>query len=227
MRVTNDIHPIPDRMKHILLATKIGLVEGETRMHVRKRLSSLNTGNPFDLVLRGWFRCEDPRVYEKYWHEKFAPFRVRGEWFSLSPDQRLEIKNVMEEYHRTGEFRGNQELSDRVKNKSRQQCRVDAETIRTKAPRSNESFRIEVQAILNKHRRIARHGNGRSYLNETEQVMVEDALAMHPEAEEKIGCGVQKLFVQQSPEFRSFCFYVERVDELNIYEVDTNASTND
>lgn len=55
----------------------------------------------------------------------------------------------------------------------------------------------------------------RKYLNNKEQGVVQEALSFHPKAAKKIGCGVNRMFVQRSITDQGAeicCFYVERED---------------
>ncbi|MEW2393036.1 GIY-YIG nuclease family protein [Streptomyces venezuelae] len=54
---------------------------GQTSVEPRERRGALQTGLPFELTLL-WSVLGD---YEAQLHERFAEYRVRGEWFDLSP----------------------------------------------------------------------------------------------------------------------------------------------
>lgn len=62
--------------------------------NVDKRLSTLQTGNPRELKLMAWIvtqgKSEDHETEQKL-HRFFSEYRVRGEWFSLTPDHILEV----------------------------------------------------------------------------------------------------------------------------------------
>jgi hypothetical protein len=47
--------------------------------HARHR--SLQVGNPNEIHLLGWIARRVPIALERELHERFAAFRVRGEWF--------------------------------------------------------------------------------------------------------------------------------------------------
>lgn len=49
-------------------------------------------------------------------------------------------------------------------------------------------------------------------LNPDDAMVVSDLLALHPRAEDKIGCGVKYLYVGISPDGSNRCFYVMRLD---------------
>ena len=59
---------------------KIGFTSGQ----VQKRISSLQTGHPYKLKLLA--TLPGNRDYEKSLHERFAAFRLEGEWFQPHPD---------------------------------------------------------------------------------------------------------------------------------------------
>lgn len=59
---------------------KIGL----TTRHPEARLSELNSSqSPFPLELVDWFETDNVTDDEGYLHEKFASYRVHGEWFEF------------------------------------------------------------------------------------------------------------------------------------------------
>ena len=59
---------------------KIGL----TTRHPEARLSELNSSqSPFPLELVDWFETDNVTADEGYLHEKFASYRVHGEWFKF------------------------------------------------------------------------------------------------------------------------------------------------
>lgn len=45
------------------------------------RLKALQTGNADELTLLGWYEAAVEE--ERHWHQKFAPYCIRGEWFRL------------------------------------------------------------------------------------------------------------------------------------------------
>lgn len=59
---------------------------GYTRKSVRVRLSTLQVGTPELLGLEFSFEVTDPEMVEKLVHKDLARFRVRGEWFTLLPE---------------------------------------------------------------------------------------------------------------------------------------------
>lgn len=71
---------------------KIGL----TTRHPEARLSELNSSqSPYPLELIDWFETDNVTDDEGYLHEKFASYRVHGEWFQL--DRKILLK-VRREY---------------------------------------------------------------------------------------------------------------------------------
>ena len=66
---------------------KIGL----TTRHPAARLSELNSSqSPYPLELIDWFETDNVTEDERYLHEKFASYRVHGEWFQL--DRKILLK---------------------------------------------------------------------------------------------------------------------------------------
>ena len=214
MYIPKDFHPIPDRMKPRLLATKIGFVRGSGLEDIKKRKSSLNSGNPFTLQIEA-FPCDSPRLLERYWHTRFKSERVKGEWYYLLIDQRIEIQEVMNEYHQTGIFNGDTELLSRLKMENKDRRRTVRSEQKTERILNKPELARRLKEILASHRKLlcAKHSiSYRSYISDEEMNPVMENLKMHPDAKEKIGCGVDKIFVQK-PDFKnSYCFHVKRTD---------------
>jgi hypothetical protein len=59
---------------------------------VKKRLGSLQTGHPDKLILLGSFYGSQYDEHEL--HEKFAPYRIRGEWFQPTEPILEKIKTI-------------------------------------------------------------------------------------------------------------------------------------
>lgn len=64
---------------------------GFTNTEVEKRMSSLKTGNPFELEVLAVIEGE--RELEKELHTKFKDYKVKGEWFKLT-DEIINYFNV-------------------------------------------------------------------------------------------------------------------------------------
>lgn len=62
---------------------KIGVTSGD----VNKRLSQLQTGNPYKLSVVYVFESKYSNKVESYLHKRFGTFNVRNEWFELSDSQ--------------------------------------------------------------------------------------------------------------------------------------------
>ncbi|WP_324833324.1 DCL family protein [Pseudomonas saxonica] len=58
---------------------------------------------------------------------------------------------------------------------------------------------------------LARYGDG-EFLNSDDEDILYELLQRHPEADEKIGAGVQAFYRQRSPDHPTSCFHVLRVD---------------
>jgi hypothetical protein len=48
------------------------------------RFAAIQTGSADALTLIGW--CPGGRAVEREWHERFGDARIRGEWFTLTPE---------------------------------------------------------------------------------------------------------------------------------------------
>ena len=76
----------PDRSKGVvyILRADNGLVKIGITINIARRLATLNTQLPYDLVPILFIDCNDCPALEQELHKKFANVRVRGEWFNLS-----------------------------------------------------------------------------------------------------------------------------------------------
>lgn len=59
---------------------------GITRGSVEKRIKSLQTGNPNEIVLVHKYQTKNYLKVEKWMHRKYAEYRLEGEWFNLTDE---------------------------------------------------------------------------------------------------------------------------------------------
>lgn len=52
-----------------------------------KRLGTMGTYSPYGIEIIGWFSHPKAAAIEKQLHEKYAPFRLHGEWFNITTEQ--------------------------------------------------------------------------------------------------------------------------------------------
>mmetsp|Transcript_60865 Transcript_60865/g.73129 ORF Transcript_60865/g.73129 Transcript_60865/m.73129 type:complete len:274 (-) Transcript_60865:330-1151(-) len=206
IQIPNYIGSIPEETQIILRSKKIGFVQGGTIDDVRKRVSTLQTGTPFPLKLERAFRCPTPNLYEKYFHKLFKSRRGKGEWFDLSEQDECEMDDVMENLYHTGNFIGDTSL---LKN-------IQLEKGKKGNGRKVDLF-DQVNSILHGHRLDLQENSNvssRRYLSRKDKIAVIVALKKHPEASEKIGCGVDSIFVKEVfyHGISSYCFHVQRID---------------
>jgi hypothetical protein len=71
---------------------KIGFTSGQ----IEKRINSLQTGHPSKLKLLA--KLPGTKEFEKSIHEKFASFRLNGEWFKPHPDILCFINSLKNKY---------------------------------------------------------------------------------------------------------------------------------
>jgi len=67
-----------------------------------KRLTELQIGNPHDIAIAHLIQVADAltaRHIESTFHERFAPARVRGEWYVLSEADLRDVKLMVEVAH--------------------------------------------------------------------------------------------------------------------------------
>jgi len=61
---------------------------------VQGRLAQLATGNPFAMEVLASYRFKNPSYIESALHQKFENKHLRGEWFELSSEDFIAIKNI-------------------------------------------------------------------------------------------------------------------------------------
>ncbi len=67
--------------------TKIGF----TRNSIEDRIRNFQHGNPHKITLHSVYMSDNAFSLEKYLHIKFKEFNIRGEWFSLSDEEKAKI----------------------------------------------------------------------------------------------------------------------------------------
>jgi hypothetical protein len=68
---------------------------GVTRYGIRKRLQSIQTGNPFEVKLLWAKRTNNMGKYERTIHQQLKNSHVRGEWYAIPRVLALELKNIV------------------------------------------------------------------------------------------------------------------------------------
>lgn len=200
-----------------LNASKIGMVKSLNLGTVKRRVSGLQTGNPFPLEICLHIPCKDPGVMERYWHQVFDDKRLSGEWFLITQEDRNGMYEVTKHYFETGEFIGEKKILDEIILRQSTVKTVSSDGIvSTKSKRA--ATRLYLKEILDRHRtKLQRSGRfERSELTNEEFKTVYKALGKHPGADRKIGVGVASIFVQRT-QYKvhgsfSYCFHVKRVD---------------
>lgn len=76
---------------------------GYTKSHPTKRIESLQTGNPFKLILADFCECTRATKVESAMHNMYASkkvnedeYKLLGEWFSLDFETRSNFKKTCE-----------------------------------------------------------------------------------------------------------------------------------
>ena len=72
---------------------KIGVTKGT----IEHRIKKLQTGNASEIFMCSYFQTNHPFLLEKELHTRYAPNRIRGEWFELSSEDASSFKKVCEE----------------------------------------------------------------------------------------------------------------------------------
>jgi len=68
---------------------------GVTRYGIRKRMQSIQTGNPFEVKLMWVKRTNNMGKYERTIHQQLKDSHVRGEWYAIPKVLALELKNIV------------------------------------------------------------------------------------------------------------------------------------
>lgn len=68
---------------------------GVTSYGIRKRLQSIQTGNPFEVTLIWAARTNDTGKYERMIHNQIKDNHVRGEWYAIPKVLALELRNMV------------------------------------------------------------------------------------------------------------------------------------
>jgi hypothetical protein len=69
---------------------------GFSTKHPRTRLRACQTGNADELTLLGW--CDGSMGQERAWHERYAEYCIRGEWFRREGEFKEFIDAFLEHY---------------------------------------------------------------------------------------------------------------------------------
>jgi hypothetical protein len=64
--------------------------------NVEARLVALQTGNPYQLVVRSCYEYENASTVEQSLHQKYASKRVSGEWFQLDSADLTQFDQICE-----------------------------------------------------------------------------------------------------------------------------------
>ena len=65
---------------------------GKTTTSMKKRLSSMRTGNPFEVKIVWVKRTNDINRYERMLHDQIKDNNVRGEWYDIPRVLALELR---------------------------------------------------------------------------------------------------------------------------------------
>ena len=63
--------------------------------NLRKRVSNIQTSNPFKVTLVAYTKTENVFADELELHELFKDKRVRGEWFKLNDDDLFYLREIL------------------------------------------------------------------------------------------------------------------------------------
>ena len=68
---------------------------GITRNEIKKRLTTIRSGNPFEVNLLWVARTNNTGKYERMIHDQIKDNHVRGEWYAIPRVLALELKKVV------------------------------------------------------------------------------------------------------------------------------------
>lgn len=74
---------------------KIGFTKGD----IKKRLKSLQTGCPSEIVVVDSFESEFATKIESTLHFMWGRFRVNGEWFLFENNEQLKFNELCQQFH--------------------------------------------------------------------------------------------------------------------------------
>ena len=69
---------------------KIGVTKHKD---INKRIKELQTGNPFEIWIRDYYKTNNPYKIEKMMHVRHASSNIKNEWFDLNVSQVINFKN--------------------------------------------------------------------------------------------------------------------------------------
>lgn len=68
---------------------------GVTKHGIKKRLQSIQTGNPFEVRILWVKRTNDMGKYERMIHQQLKDSHIRGEWYAIPGLMAKELKNMV------------------------------------------------------------------------------------------------------------------------------------
>jgi hypothetical protein len=68
---------------------------GKTTTSMKKRLSTMRTGNPFEVKIVWVKRTNDMNRYERMLHQQLKDNHVRGEWYDIPQVLAKELKHIV------------------------------------------------------------------------------------------------------------------------------------
>lgn len=80
---------------YILKSNATGLYKIGCTRNLKRRLNEFKTGSPEALILESSCRTKDMYESEKMLHEKYNAYRIRGEWFELTPYALADAKAML------------------------------------------------------------------------------------------------------------------------------------
>jgi hypothetical protein len=79
------------RAGYVYLLKSQGLFKIGFTRNIKQRHTTLQIGSTTRIDIIHSIPCEQPSVLEKFWHDRFADQRVKGEWFHLSDEDVTEF----------------------------------------------------------------------------------------------------------------------------------------
>ena len=79
---------------YFIRSASSGLVKIGSTTDIRNRIRSFDLHSPDELVIELFISTDRPRLEEYEFHKQFERVRLRGEWFSISPEEINECRDT-------------------------------------------------------------------------------------------------------------------------------------
>lgn len=188
-----------------LQAIKVGYIREGGMDAVARRVQSFNTGSPFEIELHKAVQCKEPEMWEAILHEKYKKDRIKLEWFDITDEAIDSSLQVIARHDTDGHL--SKEFESLVTKKRQTRSKNGP----GKEATSSDQASLSPQEVLRRYQgRLSVFP--KAYLDQKDMGIIMEILKKHPEADKKIGVGVDSIFVAATSFPNSCCFHVKRID---------------